>query len=179
MLAPAVVSAQPVLAVTPTTISPGQSIHVVASGVTAPNQAGATLCVGLLGPGNNVALGVTPSFRPNLGTIAISASGTGQIDVVTPSSLVAGSYQIVLGGCSPHLDIAPLAPIASATIQVPAAASTPTPAPTVSPPKLPNSGGAPAATYPIFVGLAAIAALTGWRLRRQSTRGTGEPHPLP
>jgi hypothetical protein len=136
----------PTVFTTPTTVTPGQAIKVNVSGFTAP-AAGTIQCVGLLGPGQNVELNLTPAFRPNLGMITVATSGEGQTSVTLPTNLVGGSYRIVVGGCSPNGIIAPLAPVAAAVITVPGP----------TPPTLPASGGVPDVVV-LLVGLALIAA---------------------
>jgi hypothetical protein len=148
---PAFAISSPTVLTSPSTATPGQQIQVMVSGLTAP-AAGATQCVGLLGPGQNVELGRSPAFRPNLGTVAISTVGEGRTSVTLPTNLVAGSYRIVVGGCSPNGFIAPLAPVASATITVSTAAS----------PRLPSSGGLP---VEVAVLLALALFLAGGALR--------------
>lgn len=128
------------LTVAPTTVRPGQAIHVHAGGLTLPTEEGTALCLGILGPGRNLELGRSPAFRPQIGTVAINAAGSGDADVTVPTDLVAGSYRVVVGGCSPHGNIAPLGPVASATLTVVVAAPAPTPPPP-TPRSLPATGG--------------------------------------
>jgi LPXTG-motif cell wall-anchored protein len=142
----------PTVLTTPTTATPGQQLQVAVTGLTAP-AAGSIQCVGLLGPGQNVELGLTPAFRPNLGTFPVSTVGEGHTAVTLPANLVAGSYRIVVGGCSPNGFIAPLAPVASATITV-----------VISVPRLPATGGI-SPVVPIVLGL--LGMVTGVTLRRR------------
>jgi hypothetical protein len=152
---PAFAVSSPTVLTSPTSATPGQLIQVMVSGLTAP-AAGTTQCVGLLGPGQNVELGRSPAFRPNLGTVAVSTVGEGQTSVTLPANLVAGTYRIVVGGCSPNGVIAPLAPVASATITVTTAAT----------PRLPATGGVP---VEVVVAFAAIAIVLGVALRRMAS----------
>jgi hypothetical protein len=153
---PVAALSSPTVLTSPTTATPGQQIQVMVSGFTAP-AAGTTQCVGLLGPGQNVELNLSPAFRPNLGTIAVSTVGEGQTSVTLPSNLVAGSFRIVVGGCSPNGFIAPLAPVASATITVT----------TGTTPRLPATGGVP---FTHAVVLALVLVLSGDRLRRLAAK---------
>lgn len=124
------------LTVTPETVRPGQTIRVTASGL-GGFAAGTSACLGVLGPGRNVELNRSPAFRPRIGTIVIGANGAGQADVRVPSDLVGGTYRVILGGCSPLGNIAPLTVIAEGTLTVVMA-----PAGT-SPQHLPSTGGVP------------------------------------
>src|SRR5258708_6140132 len=151
---PAAALSSPTVLTSPSSAVPGQQIQVTVSGFPAP-AAGTTQCVGILGPGQNVELGLSPAFRPNLGSLAVSTIGEGKSSVTLPTNLVAGTYRIVVGGCSPNGFIAPLAPVASATITVA----------TTTPPRLPASGGTPPAAW-LLVGLLAI--VSGAVLRRLS-----------
>jgi hypothetical protein len=146
----------PTVLTTPTTARPGESLRVNVTGLTAPN-AGTTQCVGLLGPGRNVEQGLSPAFRPNLGTVAVAVTGEGQTTVALPANLVAGSYRIVVGGCSPNGFIAPLAPVASATITVVS----------MLPGGLPAAGGVPEI---IAFGMGFLALILGFVIRRLSAR---------
>ncbi len=149
------------LAVTPSTVRPGQMIHVSVTGQAGLPIAGKTGCLGILGPGQNVERNLSPRFRPQIGTMAIAADGAGQADVQVPGNLVGGSYRVIFGGCSPHGNIAPLATIAQATISV----IGPTPA-TGPASKLPATGGVPpiVPTLPSAIGLGVVVA--GLALRR-------------
>src|SRR6266567_2598646 len=73
----------PTVFTTPISAKPGARIRVNVTGFNAP-ATGTTECVGLLGPGQNVELGLSPAFRPNLGAIVIPTSGESQIDVIIP-----------------------------------------------------------------------------------------------
>jgi hypothetical protein len=147
----------PTVLTSPMIAAPGQQLQVMVSGFTAP-AAGTTQCVGLLGPGQNVELGRSPAFRPNLGTFPVSTVGEGHTTVTLPSNLVAGSYRIVVGGCSSNGFIAPLAPVAAATISVV----------TNTPPRLPGTGGVPIAAWLL---LGVLGILSGLALRRQWVGG--------
>ena len=125
----------PSVAISPTTARPGQSVQVTVSGLTASNHVNTGLCVGMLGPGRNVELGRSPAFRPRVGQVAIGANGAGQTEVQVPTNLVNGTYQLIVGGCAPEPDLAPLATLASTTLTVVTATPTPT--------ELPATGGAP------------------------------------
>jgi hypothetical protein len=155
--APVAAVSAPTVLTTPTTAIPGQQLQVAVTGLTAP-AAGSIQCVGLLGPGQNVELGLTPAFRPNLGNFPVSTVGEGHTTVALPANLVAGRYRIVVGGCSPNGFVAPLAPVASATISVVTSAA----------PRLPATGGMPLA-LPIVLGVLAI--LIGVALRGHGTDG--------
>ncbi len=108
----------PSIVVTPGAAAPGQTVHVSASGFAAENQVGATLCLGVLGPGRNVELGLAPSFRMRIGTLTIGPAGTGEADVQLPTNLAGGTYDLVIGGCPPQAGLAPLAVLARAPITV-------------------------------------------------------------
>ncbi len=133
--------AGPTLSISPTTVGPGQVISVAASGFTASGQPGAILCLGLLGPDQNVELGRSPAFRRKIGQVTLGPNGTAQTTATMPSQLVAGSYRVVVGGCAPQPDLAPLAARASATLTV--VTASPTPSPTGAPSRLPASGDLP------------------------------------
>jgi hypothetical protein len=158
---PAFAVSSPTVLTSPTTATPGQQIQVTVTGLTAP-AAGTTQCVGLLGPGQNVELGLSPAFRPNLGAVAVSTVGEGHTSVTLPANLVAGSFRIVVGGCSPNGFVAPLAPVASATITVVTAAA----------PRLPSSGGVP---IELVVGLALFVIALGVVLRRMAAARQDHP----
>ncbi|HVC35155.1 MAG TPA: hypothetical protein VNL16_16705 [Chloroflexota bacterium] len=147
------------IAISPSTVQPGQAVHVTVSGFTAPNRVNTSACLGVLGPGRNVELGRSPAFRPRVGTIAIGANGTGQTDVQIPADLVSGSYQFIVGGCAPQPSLAPLVTFASTTLSV----VTPTPAP----PKLPTTGGLPRAALLVVVACGTLALGTGLYLKRR------------
>ena len=151
--------------IAPTTARPGQSIQVTVSGLTAPNHVNTSLCIGILGPGRNVELGRSPAFRPRVGQVAIGSNGAGQTEVQVPTSLVNGTYQLIVGGCAPQPDLAPLATLASTTLTV--AATTPTPT------TLPATGGAPSGA---LAGLLAfgLALLSGGIVARRERR-VGRP----
>src|SRR5579859_2529570 len=93
---PAAALSSPTVLTSPTSAVPGQQIQVSVSGFTAP-AAGTTQCVGLLGPGQNVELGLTPAFRPNLGSFPVPTIGEAKTSVTLPTNLVDGSYRIVVG----------------------------------------------------------------------------------
>ncbi len=116
--APLAQQPSPTIQVSPDTARPGQTVRVTVSGLTAPGQASTTLCLGILGPGQNPEQGIAPSFRLRLGQVAVGANGTGQTDVQIPSNLVAGSYRVTVGGCPPQPDLPPLAALATTTITV-------------------------------------------------------------
>jgi hypothetical protein len=155
------------LAVTPTVVRPGQQIHVSVSGLGGLPSAGKIGCLGVLGPGQNVALNRSPQFRPQIGTIAVGVNGSGQADATVPADLVPGSYQVVLGGCSPHGGLAPLATLAAATIQVIGPTAT-----SPSPVRLPVTGGAPPIVAALLLALGLAAIFLGHGLRRAA-----EPRP--
>lgn len=154
------------LAVTPTTVHAGSVIHVSASGLANLPIAGTTAYLGILGPGQNVELNRSPQFRPQIGMLAVTANGTGQTDVTVPVNLVSGSYRVILGGCSPHGSIAPLATIAQATITV--VSSSPAPA---SATRLPATGGLPSIATALSIiagfGLAILGVAGRRRLPRE------------
>lgn len=167
LLVPATALAAPVgqenpsVTISPTTARPGQSVQVAVAGLTASNHLNTSLCVGMLGPGRNVELGRTPAFRPRVGQVTIGANGAGQTSVSVPTDFVSGSYQLIVGGCAPQPDLAPLATLASATLSVVAATTTPT--------KLPSTGGAPrdALDYLFVMGL---TVLSGGVIARRGLR---------
>lgn len=131
---------EPALRVAPSTARPGQTVQVAISNLTA--HAGTTLCLGILGPGRNVELGLTPAFRPRIGQVAIDAQGNGEAAAPLPQGLVPGSYRVIAGGCAPQPDLAPLATLASATVTVTGqatAGTTPTPSAPPRKPSLPAS----------------------------------------
>jgi hypothetical protein len=138
------------LIVTPGTVRPGQTIHVSVTGLAGLPIDGKTGCLGILGPGGNVEQNVSPQFRPQIGTMEITANGGGHADASVPADLVGGVYRVILGGCSPHGNIAPLAAVAQATIIVVGPSPAPPPLP-----KLPATGGAP----PIALALTALIGL--------------------
>ncbi|HUX88575.1 MAG TPA: hypothetical protein VMW65_16350 [Chloroflexota bacterium] len=161
----------PALTITPTTSSPGLTIHASVSGITTPFQQNITACLGILGPGNNVQENKSPSFRESIGMIAIDGQGSGQADVALPKDLVAGSYQVVIGSCPRQQGLAPLSAIASATMTIstgapsptvtPRANGTPGPGgsgkPVIQPTKLPATGGFPNVA---LLGLLVLGAAT-------------------
>jgi hypothetical protein len=108
----------PSLTVSPTAAAPGGSVRVAATGFGGTPQVGATACIGLLGPGQNLELGVSPNFRVRLGTLTVGAGGTGTADVRVPVSAAAGTYRVTLGGCPPQPGLAPLAWVAEASLTV-------------------------------------------------------------
>jgi hypothetical protein len=141
----------------------GQTIHVSVAGLASQPIAGKTGCLGVLGPGQNVELNLSPAFRPQIGMLSVAVDGTGQTDAVIPANLVPGSYRLIFGGCSPNGTIAPLATLAQATIQVLGSASTPSPLP-----KLPATGGVPSEVVEVIAALGALALILGIWLRRRS-----------
>jgi hypothetical protein len=149
------------LTVTPSTVRPGQTIHIAVTGLAGLPIAGKTGCLGILGPGQNVERNLSPRFRPQIAEMATAEDGTGQADAQVPANLVGGSYRVIFGGCAPHGDIAPLATIAQATITVVGPTVTPMPVP-----RLPSTGGTPpvAALLAIIGGLGLVRA--GLALRR-------------
>jgi hypothetical protein len=104
--------------VSPTQAEPGETVRVSVSGVSELPATGTTLCVGFLGPGSNLELGISPRFQSRLGTVAVSASGSGAADVRVPVQAAAGVYRIRVGGCPPQPDLAPLAAIAETQLTV-------------------------------------------------------------
>ncbi len=161
------------LTISSSSVVPGQTIHVSATGLTGLPIAGQLGCLGILGPGQNVEQNLSPAFRSQIGTMAIALNGTGQSDAVIPAELVPGSYRLVFGGCSPQGTIAPLATIAQATIQV--LEPMPQPAPTRSPvPNLPATGGVPTTVVEAVIGAGVLLLGIGLWLRR---RAGGPIHP--
>lgn len=157
------------ITVSSSSVVPGQVIHVSATGLVGLPIAGQSGCLGILGPGQNVEQNLSPAFRPQIGTLAIAANGTGQADAVIPADLVPGSYRLIFGACSPHGKIAPLATIAQATIQV--LGPTPRPIPKVLLlPGLPASGGVPTAVVEFVVAIGGLSLLLGLWLRRRAGR---------
>lgn len=150
------------LAVTPSIVRPGQTIHVSVSGLAGEPVAGQTGCLGILGPGQNVEHNVSPQFRPQIGTMAVATNGTGHADATVPTDLVGGSYRVIFGGCSPHGNIAPLSTVAQATIAV--VGPTPAPSPT---PELPASGGVPLLAAILGVAIGGAAMTLGVSLRKR------------
>lgn len=147
------------LLVTPSTVRPGQTIHVSVSGLAGQPAAGQTNCLGILGPGQNVERNVSPQFRPQIGTMAVAANGTGHADATVPADLVGGSYRVIFGGCSPHGNIAPLSTIAQATITVIGPTSPP-------PPRgLPLSGGVPTIAVVLIAATGVATTILGRALR--------------
>ncbi len=114
--APIQQATEPTLQVSAETVAPGGSIHVAASGIAVTEQT--TLCLGILGPGQNVEEGLSPSFRLRLGQITVAADGTGNATVTIPTNLVPGSYRVTIGGCPPQADLPPLAALATANLMV-------------------------------------------------------------
>ena len=133
------------MAVSPAQAAPGDAVRVSVSGL-AGLPAGTSLCIGFLGPGNNLELGLSPSFRSRLGTVAISAAGSGTAEVRVPVQAAAGVYRIRVGGCPPQPDLAPLAAIAEAQLTVTRSGAS----------GLPATGGA--ATLPPAIGIALVVA---------------------
>ena len=150
------------LAVTPATVLPGQTVHVSASGLSGLPITGQTACLGILGPGQNVELDRSPSFRPQIGTLTVSASGDGQANASVPSDLVVGSYRLILGPCSPHGAIAPLSTIAQATIVIAGTSGGVAALPT-----LPATGGVPTDVMEAILAIGAVAVALGFFLRRR------------
>ena len=171
----------PALTIAPTTASPGLTIHATVSGISAPFLQNVTLCLGVLGPGNNVQENKSPSFREAIGMITIDGQGSGQADVALPKDLVAGTYQVVVGGCARQQGLAPLSAITVTTLTIstgapsptgtPHATGTPGPAssvkPVVQPTRLPATGGFPntASLGLLVLGAASIGA--GWVSKRR------------
>ncbi len=96
----------------------GQSVVVRISGFTAPGEPGALLCVGILGPGQNLEQGLSPSFRLGLGQIAVGSDGTGEAQVQVPPQLASGTYRLIVGGCPPQTGLAPFAALAETELTV-------------------------------------------------------------
>src|SRR5688572_26390069 len=141
----------PSVTVSPAQVGAGDAVRVSVSGLVGLPATGTNLCIGFLGPGNNLELGLSPSFRSRLGTLAISAAGVGQAEVRVPVQASAGVYRIRVGGCPPQPDLAPLAAIAEAQLAVTR----------VGPTGLPSTGGALHAQTLTGVTLAALATLCG------------------
>ena len=106
----------PSVTVAPDSARPGQTIQIAVTGLTA--QANSTLCIGIIGPGQNVELGRSPAFRLRLGQVSLDAQGSGVLVATIATTVVPGPYHIVVGGCPPQPDMAPLAALASATLTV-------------------------------------------------------------
>ena len=160
-------AAAPTLSVTPRMVHPGQIVHVSATGLAGLPIAGLTACLGILGPGQNVEQNLSPAFRPQIGTISVAADGSGQADPTIPLDLVPGNYRLILGGCSPHGNIAPLATIAQSTIAVTGSTLIPTPASGPFP-GLPATGDVPTLVVQLVVAAGVIAVVMGLFLRRRS-----------
>ena len=150
----------PSVVVSPASVGPGEAVRVMVSGIGGLPAAGTSLCIGFLGPGNNLELGVSPSFRSRLGTVAISGGGTGTAEVRVPVQAAAGTYRIRVGGCPPQPDLAPLAAIAEGELSV--VRSGPT--------GLPATGGFPRPMpMPMpTVGAAMVLGWAAWQVRRRS-----------
>jgi len=155
-------AAAPTLAAAPRVVRPGATIQVTASGLTAPP--GAVLCLGVLGPGRNVELGIAPAFRLRVGTIAIGANGAGSAAVTVPGELTSGTYRLIVGGCAPQPGLAPLAALAATTLTVVG----PTAAP--PPPRLPATGGLPLPLLDRALAAAVLLTAAGIALRRGARR---------
>ena len=140
--------------VSPAQAGAGEAVRVSVTGVAGLPPTGTNLCIGFLGPGNNLELGLSPRFQSRIGTVAISASGSGAADVRVPVQAVAGVYRIRVGGCPPQPDLAPLAAIAETQLTVTRG----------GPSGLPATGGAPAALG-AGAALGALMALGGATLR--------------
>jgi hypothetical protein len=149
----------PSVMVSPAQAAPGETVWVSVSGLGGLPAAGATLCIGFLGPGRNLQLGLSPGFRSGLGTVAVGAGGTGQADVRVPAQAAAGLYRIAVGGCPPQPDLAPLAALAEAQLTVIRAGVTGLPA-TGAAHRLPPAVGA--ALVVLGGLLAAGRAQRGW-----------------
>lgn len=149
--------AGPSVVVSPAAAGPGDAVRVVVSGINGLPPAGTTLCVGFLGPGNNLELGASPSFRSRLGTVAVSAGGTGTAEVRVPVQAAAGTYRIRVGGCPPQPDLAPLTPIAEGELTV--VRSGPT--------GLPATGGFPRSMPVPTMGAAMVLGWAAWQVRRR------------
>lgn len=141
-------TSQPVLTVSPATAAPGELVRVAASGFGRTTLAGATACIGFLGPGQNLELGLSPSFRVRLGTLTVDANGFGTADVHPPVQAALGTYRITIGGCSPQPDLAPLATVAETSLTLTRAAT-----------GLPATGGAP--TTDLHVATAFLLTVAG------------------
>lgn len=106
------------LTVSPAAAQPGETVRVAVSGIPGLPAGGATLCIGFLGPGQNLELGLSPSFRSRLGTVMVGADGAGAAEVRVPIQAAVGVYRVTVGGCPPQADLAPLAWVAEGRVTV-------------------------------------------------------------
>ena len=104
--------------VSPSQVGAADAVRVSVTGVAGLPATGTNLCIGFLGPGNNLELGLSPRFQSRIGTVAIDAAGSGAADVRVPVQVAAGVYRIRVGGCPPQPDLAPLAAIAETQLTV-------------------------------------------------------------
>ncbi len=157
---------QPVLMVSPQVAAPGQTVTVTAVNLGEANLTNATLCLGMLGPGQNPEQNLSPAFRVGLGQMSVGADGSGEAQVQLPAVLVPGSYRILVGGC-PRLSGYP--PVSAAAVTELAVVTTlPSPVPgatTLVPPTL-----VPAATL--------TAAPTGRPATSGAETPTASPSPV-
>ena len=146
----------------------GESVRVNVTGLSGLPAAGTSLCIGFLGPGTNLETGASPRFQSRLGTVAISAAGSGSAEVRVPVQAVAGVYRIRVGGCPPQPDLAPLAAIAEAQLTVTRGGPT----------GLPTTGGGftgwPAASAAIGA-LVVLCGAAARRLTRHRHAGSSSP----
>ena len=158
--APQPQTAGPSATVSPAQVMPGDAVRVSVTGLTGLPMTGTNLCIGFLGPGNNLELGLSPSFRSRLGTVAIGAAGTGEADVRVPVQAAAGIYRIRVGGCPPQPDLAPLAAIAEAQLTVTRGGAS----------GLPATGGALSMLLPLGAAFTILAGAAARLTRRSASR---------
>lgn len=151
-----------IVTVSPAQVGAGEAVRVSVTGVAGLPATGTNLCIGFLGPGNNLELGISPRFQSRIGTVAISAAGSGAADVRVPVQAAAGVYRIRVGGCPPQPDLAPLAAIAETQVTVARS----------GPIGLPATGEASphgAAAAGMLAALAGVAGLGASSARRRRT----------
>ncbi len=146
----------PAVVVSPASAVPGDVVRVTISGFGGTTLAGFNACIGFLGPGQNLELGLSPSFRVRLGTVAIGTNGMGAADVRVPAQAASGVYRVTIGGCPPQAGLAPLAWQAETSLTVTRAGAM----------GLPATGGSSTNGLPVVAALVTLGGLIAIALAR-------------